>query len=406
MAIETRDQHRGPLGGGAGGWAGAAPPADGTAAAATIESVRRLGPTIAARADEIEGARRLPLDLVAELKAAGVFRLAVPRRLGGAEAPLADHQLVVRELARADGSVGWTAMIGSAAPVILGMLPLATFDAIYADGPDVVLAGSFRPSGVAHPVDGGFRVSGRWGFASGCQHADWFIAHCVVDDGREPPLRMAVLPAADVEVLDTWWVSGLCGTGSHDFIVDDVLVPEERTFAVFDEGGLEGPLGRIPELAISSLSFAAVALGVAEGALHELRTLAGAKIPMFSDAPLAANPLFRHEFGRAHTHLRAAAALHGCEVDALWATAVRGEVFTPEQRARARATAAWVTTAGASVADTAYTLGGGSALYRSNPLQRRLRDAHALTQHFAVKADILTLAGAVLNDQDVDLTFL
>ena len=187
-----------------------APSVSSRAEAVTIlDSVRALLPAIAARDDEIEQGRRLPLDLVAQLRDAGCFRTLVPRRFGGAGLELADHMTVVRELARADGSVGWTVMIGSAAPAILGKLPAPAFADVYAGGPDVVVAGAFNPTGVATPVDGGYRASGRWSFASGCQHADWFVAHCFVDDGRMPPIRMMVLPAADVEIIDTWRVSGL-----------------------------------------------------------------------------------------------------------------------------------------------------------------------------------------------------
>ncbi|HET9602286.1 MAG TPA: acyl-CoA dehydrogenase family protein [Acidimicrobiales bacterium] len=391
MSIETIDR------------TAAAPDTD---AGRILESVRALTPLIVARSDEIERARRIPPDLVTQLREAGCFRALVPRRLGGAQVDLMDHMRVIRELARADGSVGWTVMIGSSGPVILGTLPPATFDGLYASGPDMVGAGTFNPTGVATPVEGGYRATGRWAFASGCQHADWFIAHCILDDGRMPPLRMMVLAADDVEIVDTWSVSGLCGTGSHDFTLDGVFVPEERTFAVFDEGGVEGPLGRIPELLYSSLAIADVALGIAEGALSEITTLASAKVPMFADAPLAGNPLFRYRLGEASAHLRAAEALLDADIAATWATAVAGDEFTAEGRARARSTASWVVSAAAAVVDTAYTAGGGSAIYTSSPLQRRLRDVHAITQHFAVKPDTLTLAGSVLAGQDVDLTFL
>jgi indole-3-acetate monooxygenase len=371
-----------------------------------LDAVRALAPSIAARGDEIERARRLPPDLVDELRAAGCFRMLVPRRFGGAEATFAQHIAMVRDLARADGSVGWTVMIGSAAPAILGMLPRDTVEEIYASSPDVVLAGAFNPTGVAMPVEGGFRVSGRWAFASGCQHADWFIGHCMVDDGRMPTLRMMVLPAADAEVLDTWTVSGLCGTGSHDFTVDDVFVPDARTFSLFAHDTLDGPLGRIPELAYSSLEIANVAVGIAAGALAEVTTLATAKVPMLADSTLAANPLFRHQLGGADAQLRAAAATLAAEVDEAWTVAAAGEEFTPQHRARMRGTATWVANAAATVVDTAYRAGGGSALYATSPLQRRLRDAHAITQHFAVKPDTFTLTGAVLAGQDVDVSFL
>jgi indole-3-acetate monooxygenase len=376
------------------------------AAAATLAAVRELMPEIAARSEEIERGRRLPPDLVASLRTAGCFRMLVPQTHGGAGLDLAAHMEVIRALARADGSVGWTVMIGSSAPVLLGMLTPATFDAVYAEGPDIVLAGAFNPTGVATPVADGFQATGRWAFASGCQHADWFIAHCFVDDGRMPPLRMMVLPAADVEIVDTWTVSGLCGTGSHDFTIEGVFVPVDRTFSVFEEGGLDGALGRIPELSYSSLEFANVAVGIAEQALAEITSLATGKVPMFADATLAASPLFRYQLGEADARLRAADALLRAAVASTWETAVSGVEFTPEQRARIRATATWVTTTAAAIVDVAYTAGGGTALYASSPLQRRLRDAHAITQHFAVKPDTFTLAGAVLAGQDVDLSFL
>jgi indole-3-acetate monooxygenase len=353
----------------------------------SLEAVRTLAPAIVARSEEIERGRRVPPDLVEELTAAGCFRMLVPRSHGGAELDLAAEMRVIEELARADGSVGWTVMIGRSAPVFLGKLPRDTFDTLYAAGPDVILAGTVNPTGVATPVDGGFRVTGQWSFASGCQHCHWFIAHCIVDDGRQPPIRMMVLPPTDVEIKDTWSVSGLCGTGSHDFVVNDAFVPTGRSFALWDEPCLDVPLLRIPELSLASLSVGAVAVGIAHGAIGEVTDLATGKVPLFSDGTLASNPLFQNQLADADAHLRAARALLYAE-------------------ARIRATATWVTRTAVTVVDMAYTAGGGSSPYSSNPLQRRLRDIHALTQHFAIKLDTFTKAGAVLAGQDVDLTFL
>jgi indole-3-acetate monooxygenase len=375
-------------------------------AATILDAVRALTPVIAARSEEIETARRLPPDLVAQIRDAGCFRMLLPRRLGGAGAGLPEHVAMVRELARADGSVGWTVLLGSSAPLIFGNLPVESFEAVFAENPDIALAGTFNPTGVATPEDGGYRVTGRWSFASGCQHADWLIAHCFVDDGRVPPLRMMMIPAADAEIIDTWYAVGMCGTGSHDFAVDGLFVADDRSFSVFEHGGLDGPLWRVPELTYSSLQIANVTVGIAEGALAEITTLASGKVPLCADATLAANPLFRNRLAEADAHLRAARALLDADIAALWAIATAGTELTPEIRARMRATAVWVVTAAASVVDTAYTFGGGSALYSRSPLQRRWRDVHTITQHFAVKPDTLTLAGAVLAGQDVDLTFL
>ncbi|MGI8762863.1 MAG: acyl-CoA dehydrogenase family protein [Ilumatobacteraceae bacterium] len=372
-----------------------------------LDKIRAMAPAIAARGDEIEQGRRLPTDLVEKLSTAGCFRAMVPASHGGQGLTFAEQLLVIRELARADGSVGWTVMIGSSAPVVLGLLPRSSFDQIYAKGPDVILGGAFNPKGVATPVDGGYRVSGRWSFASGCQHCHWFVAHCMVDDGRMPPVRMMVLPPSDVEIADTWYVSGLCGTGSHDFVVDDVFVPDERSFTLWDEPALDGPLWRIPELSLSSLMMANVAVGIAEGALGEITTLASGKVPMLADSTLGANALFQHDLAEADARLRAARALLDADAATAWRIADAGRELSPEGRARTRSTAVWVARTAACVVDAAYHAGGGTSLYVSSPLQRRLRDVHAVTQHFALKPDTLTLAGSVLAGQDgVDLSFL
>jgi len=309
----------------------------------TLDAVRALSPAIGARADEIERGRRVPPDLVAELIAAGCFRSLVPRSHGGSEHDLPVHLAMLEELARADGSVGWTVTIGSTAPQLFGLLPPETFAAIYAEGPDVILGGAFNPTGEATPVDGGFRVTGQWAFASGCDHCHYFVAHCFVADGRVPPLRMMVLPRVDVELKDTWSVSGLCGTGSHDFVVNDAFVPAESSFSVFGETNLPGPIYRIPELSGSALAFASVAIGIAQGALDEIAAMAAHKVPAFSSSALAANPLFQHDYADAAATLRAAKALNAAAAHEAWQTALAGEPFTPELRASIRATAVWVT---------------------------------------------------------------
>ena len=372
----------------------------------TLDAVRALVPEITARVDELEQERTLPRDLVDDLVAAGCFRALVPRSHGGDELAFADALAVIEELARADGSVGWTVMIGAAAPALLGHLPAASFDAVYASGPDVITAGTFNPMGKATPVDGGFRASGRWSFASGCRHAQWFLAHCFVDDGRMPPLRMMVLPAADVEIVDTWTTMGIRGTGSHDFTVDGVLVGSDWSFSIFEHPELDFTLMRIPELCLSTMAFAAVAVGIATGALDEVIALASGKVPMFADATLATNPLFRNQLGRASAALRAARAALVDAAEEAWRMALAGAEFDDLTRARFRSTTTWVVETAAEVVDTAYRAGGGTALYSSSPLQRRLRDIHTLTQHFGVKLDTFTLAGAVLAGQEVDTSFL
>jgi indole-3-acetate monooxygenase len=376
-----------------------------------FDAVSELAPTIAARADEIEAARRLPPDLVTELTAAGCFGMLRPPSHGGAGVDLATSMRVYEDLSRTDASVGWTVAIGAGCWLDLVGLPRSTFDAVFADDPDVMVGGGIAPAGVATPADGGYRVTGRWGFVSGCQHCDWIYGNCIEEgaagNGTMPPLRIALFRAGEVEIEDTWSVSGLCGTGSHDVVAENVFVPAERTFALLSaEPCLDDPLVRIPLPSPYALQMASVAVGIAQGALGDILALAADKVPLFAGASLAANPLFQNQLGEADARLRAARALLYAEAAEAWAAALACDQFTPEHRARIRASGVLAADTAAAVVDMAYRAGGGSSLYRSSPLQRRFRDVHALTQHFLVKLDSLTTVGAVMAGQEVDTTFL
>jgi len=370
-----------------------------------LDAVRVLAPKITARAAEIEAARRLPLDLVRDLTSSGCFRMLVPRSHGGGGFDLASAMSVVEELSRADASVGWTAMIGASAWIDLGGLPRTTFDALYADGPDAIIGGVFNPAGTAVPVDGGYRVSGRWAFASGCQHCHWLYGNCMEEHGGAPRLRTVLFSPDQIKIEDTWSVSGLCGTGSHHLIADDVFVRADRTCLPFsDPPCLDEPLLRMPVPPILAFGVASVAVGIAQGALEDILALSASKVPLLAHTSLATNPLFQHQLGAADAKLRAARGLLYADAAGAWGTAVAGAAFTPEQRVRMRSATTWAAATAASVVDMAYHAGGGSSIYSGNPLQRRFRDVHALTQHFLVKRDTLTTAGAVLAGADVDLT--
>ena len=296
-------------------------------------------------------------------------------------------------------------MIGSCAWCDIAGLPRTTFDALYADGPDVVIGGAFAPSGVAVAVDGGYRVRGRWAFASGCEDADWLYGNCteVTEDGHR--LRTVLFAPGEVTIEDTWDVLGMRGTGSHHFRAEDVVVPAERTALVFvDEPDLDAPIVRIPPPQLYALGVASVAIGTAHGAVEEIRALAAEKVPLLAGTTVAASGLFQFQLATADTELRAARAVVYDHAAEAWATAVPGSPFAPEQRARLRAAAAWATGRAAAAIDVAYRAGGSHALYADHPLQRRLRDVHTISQHFLVRPDTLTTAGAVLAGQEVDLT--
>ena len=369
-----------------------------------LQAVTELRPAIAARAAEIEAARRLPADLLEGLSAAGVFRLLLPQSHGGIGTDLGTALDVFEALAAADGSTGWTAMIGAGGWIDLAGLPRATFDELF-DGSTVITAGVFNPTGSIDAVEGGYRVTGRWAFASGCQHATVIFGNCIerIVDGV-PQLRIAVLRPDEVVIEDTWHVAGLCGTGSHHFRVDGVVVPAERTFSPLDAAPcVDTPLVRLPPAPLLACVVGCIAVGIARGALDEVVDLASGKVPMFDHAPLSANPTFHTALATAHAELQAASAVLRDAATSLWSAATEERELSLADRARTRAAAVWATAAATRVVETAYRWGGGSSLYLSCPLQRRLRDVNAVSQHFLLRPDTMTTAGAILTGNDIDL---
>lgn len=369
---------------------------------AVLSAVTSLTPTVRARAAEVEAARRLPADLLAELRDAGAFGILRPPSHGGAGADLVAAGRVFETLARADASVAWTVMIGAGTWCDLVELSRSDFDAVLSS-PDSIGAGAFSPSGSLTKVAGGYRVEGRWGFVSGCEHADWLYANGIegVVDGV-PQMRMAVFTPDQVTIEDTWNVSGLRGTGSHHIRVDGVVVPASRTMVpMAGNPCIDTPIVRIPPPSVFSTFIAALAVGVARGALDDVVDLAAGKVPLLDHAPLATNARFQYSLAVADTDVRAARALLDETAGWMWATAIAGDELTIDQRGAIRAAAAWATTRCASAVDVAYEAGGSSSLYADCALQRRWRDIHALTQHFLVKADTMTAAGAILAGQEI-----
>lgn len=370
-----------------------------------LAAATELAPTIEARTAEIEAARGLPRDVVDLLAEAGCFRILLPETHGGVGSDLPTALHVFETLARADASVGWTVMIGALSWHVVSGLPRATFDALF-PGTETIMAGAFNPTGSIVRDDGGYRVTGRWGFASGCEHASWLFGNCVegVVDGV-PQLRMAVFSPDQVVIEDTWTVSGLCGTGSHHFRAEDVVVPTDRTFVLFeDRPCIDETVVHISPPALGSLTVASVALGTAQGALDDINTLAQGKVPLLSTAPLAENSLFHVELAESDTELRAVRALLDATAKSVWSVAAAREEMTLEHRARVRSAAVWATERAAAVVEKAYRWGGGTSVYADCPLQRRLRDINAVTQHFAVKRDTLATAGAILAGSNIAVT--
>lgn len=355
-------------------------------------------PEVVASAGDTERLRRLPDELVRALRDAGLFRMLVPADFGGLGVEFPTSVEVLRSIARADGAAGWSVMINTESPQLLALLPRSTFEEIYESGPDVTIAGAFAPKGVATRVDGGVTVAGRWQFASACEHSDLLFGNCVVpsDPGVAPVLRCVVAPRAAWKIHDTWDTLGLRGTGSHDIELADVFVPDDHTFDLFGgEPCFDGPEWSAPVLQFG-LHIGAVALGIADGAHQAAVEIAtGGKSRLYGRTPLKESELFQFRLGRAEADLRAAEAMLYRQVDEFWSAARLGEA-SMLMAPRILQSVSWVVDTCVRVVDACYHGSGGSAAYRSSPLERRVRDIHTLHQHASIQETVFANSGALL----------
>ncbi|MGH7897361.1 MAG: acyl-CoA dehydrogenase family protein [Candidatus Binatia bacterium] len=384
-------------------------------ASGLAEAARALVPRVRALADETERQRRLPAELVAAFARAGIFRMAVPRRFGGGEVAASILIAALEELSRADGSAGWCAMIGATSGVIAAYLPDETANEIYARDPEVVTGGVFAPHGRALVVDEGYRISGRWPFASGCQHCEWLMAGVVVvEDGKprllangQPDSRLMFFPRSAATIVDTWNVSGLRGTGSHDLEITDLVVPRTRSVSIITELPRErGPLYRFPVFGLLALGCAAVALGLARAAIDELVRLATEKVPTGSRRRLAERGAIQVQMAEAEALIGSARAFLYESVGTAWDEAAAGGDISLARRARLRLAATHAVVTSARVVDLMYNAGGGTAIYAASPLQRCFRDAHVVTQHIMVAPATLEVIGRLCFGLETDTAML
>jgi alkylation response protein AidB-like acyl-CoA dehydrogenase len=366
-------------------------------------TILELAPTIRARRAEIEQARRLLPDLADGLRRTGLFALGVPRAVGGAEGAPLDIMRAIEDVAAADGSVGWCAMVGVGNNVAAGYMSETGAREVFAD-PSAPTAGIAAPAGTAVREDGGVRINGRWPFASGITHCEWIWVGCMVtEDGRPrmtphgPEIIHVCLPVREGTVHDTWHVSGLCGSGSHDFSAKDVFVPGQRIFRLLDPSDHRPePLYQMPPLSLFVFQLVSVSLGIARAALDELATIAQTKVPTLYTQVLADKAVVQVEVARAEAALGGARSFLRATVGEMWDTVCAGRAPSPRQLALGRAAATHAVETAATVARTANTLAGGSAIYLSSALQRHARDAEAVTHHFTVAPHSWEEAGRVL----------
>jgi indole-3-acetate monooxygenase len=369
-----------------------------------VETARTIARLARDRAAEGERDRRLSSDLVEAMIEAGFFRLCVPSSVGGGEADAATLVAVCEELARGDAAAGWCIAVMATAGMPAAYIPQATAREIYGD-PRSVVGGVFAPRGRAVAEGDSYRVNGRWPFSSGVDYCTWVTGGCVVEEdgaprmlesGR-PDVELVLFPREDVQVIDTWNVSGLQATGSHDIAVEDVSAPRDRATSVITREPIEdGPLYAFPPFGLLALTIAGTALGIGRAAIQDLVELAGGKTPTGSARTLAERPVTQTRLAQAEATLLSARSFLYDAIASAWDSAEASGEVSIEQRAALRLAATHATAASAAAVDTAYDLGGGTAIYDTSPLQKRFRDVHAATQHMLIGPSTWELTGRLM----------
>jgi alkylation response protein AidB-like acyl-CoA dehydrogenase len=382
------------------------PPESARTEADVVAAARRLLPQVVAAREECERLRHVPTPMVEALAEAGLLQMYLPRSMGGLElAPLVVFR-VIEEISRASGSIGWCTMLATDISDSLGWLDTEVGRAIVGRPADARLAGSIRPQGRAHPVDGGYRIDGHWDFASGINHARWLQCPCVLWDGDKPMrtpsgapvLRAFLVPVASATIRDTWHVLGLRGTGSHDFLVEDVFVPASHSYSKAGPAIQPGPLYD-PRLSLTWLWTATVAnaMGIARGAIDAFVELAASKATTMSATLLRDRPLVQARVAEAEAILSGARAYVNTAVGELWARASqrRGD-HLDEAIVQARLAITHGMHEAARSVDLIFHAAGTNAVYEKNPLERHFRDIHVALQHGAALPVHMESAGKAL----------
>ena len=372
-----------------------------------LAGIQRHRAAFAAAGDEAESLRTLPPDAVATVRSLGLFWLKTPASLGGTPLPPLEFCDVIEELAYTDVSTAWAAMIGAGCcGLVGGWLPEAGARRVFTPTDDglPVVAGQLAPRGTGKPVAGGYVVTGRWGFSSGILHADWLLGAFKTDsaagdgaasDGGTGFGRMVVfaVPKSDAEVIDNWYVAGLQGTGSLDFRVDDLFVPEEMTYDLGIPAVRGGDLFRLGMPAFVSNEVPPLCVGLARRALDDMTELA-LKTARFPGGPTVSDrAVFHKELGRAETKLRAARLVHREAMADCWEMACAGDPPSEELQLAVTAASVFAVETAAEVVSDLFRYGGGRVLALSNPMQRHLRNALAARQHLALSEEGYEAAG-------------
>jgi len=358
-----------------------------------IAAARALGPEFEAAARQAETERKLPLELVAKMREARLFWMKSPLELGGSELDPLDFCDVVEEIAYHDASAAWATMIGNGTTgTIAGWVPEEGIREIFGSEQLPIFAGQYVPRGKAVPVEGGYRVSGRWTFCSGIPHADWVVGGARVEGSSE--ILLITAPKSAATVHDTWFVAGLQGTGSNDFSLEDEFVPAYRTMRLVGETPKRGgALYQQPQLVFLSNELPPIAVGIARRALDDMLTMAKGTARQIGGASLADRAAFQKTIGRVEAKWRSARLLYRDAVAQSWDLMRAGLDIDDELSAAFKARHTFVVETCTEVVAEVFRYGGGRVLSLDNPMQRHYRNLIAATQHVYLTEENFELAG-------------
>jgi alkylation response protein AidB-like acyl-CoA dehydrogenase len=358
-----------------------------------VERARALAPLIAREADEIERTRRLTPAVTSALIENGLYRVLLPQRFGGTEAPLEIFMQMQEEIAKADASTAWCLGQCAVCAMTAAYLDADTANEIFNTPPGILAWGAIAHE--VHVAPGGYKASARWDFASGSRQASWLGAHVrvVEADGSQrkkkdgaPEIRTILFPVASATMYDVWDVIGLKGTGTDSYSVDNLFIPERFSALRDDPAAVreKGPLYKLTTHFVFAMGFAATAIGVARATLDAAIELARSKQPQGLKV-MRENNAVQGLIGRNEASLRAARAYLYATAEEVWRDLSRGDAFTEAHRIALRIVATWTIHQSTSVVDAAYHMTGATAVFAANPFERRFRDMHTIAQQIQAR---------------------